>query len=81
MSGTEQESRKRHLAARVLASQAENAEELAVLLDMLGLSAAEGLAEPRPEDVAIPAQPRRSIAEREAARTLSSTLLGAATGH
>ncbi|WP_091369204.1 hypothetical protein [Actinokineospora alba] len=71
---------KRHRAARVLAGQATDAADLASLLDMLGLSAAEGLVPPadRPAPVIPPA--RRSVAERQAARALASTLLGPA-GH
>ncbi|WP_436498394.1 hypothetical protein [Actinokineospora sp. HUAS TT18] len=74
------EAQKRHLAARAVAANAADAAELAELLGMLGLTAQEGLAVSEPEP-APPRRRRRSVAQREAARTLSSTLLSAATGH
>lgn len=66
----------RHLAARALAANARDAAELAALLDMLGLTAAEGRTAPadRPTP-AVPAQPRPD----RATRRLAADLLAAVT--
>lgn len=67
----------RYLAARALAARARDAAELATLLDMLGLTAAEGRTAPvdRPAPV-VPAQPQP---DRRATRRLAADLLAAVT--
>jgi hypothetical protein len=67
---------RRHRAARVVAGQARNAEELVELLDMLGLTAEEGR-RPAPPTVntgPIPAPRHASAAERDLATTLLATV-------
>jgi hypothetical protein len=68
---------KRHRAARVIAANARNADDLAELLGMLGLTAAEGRFPPAP-DVDTPCIPGPRHPS-EADRDLATTLLCAVT--
>ena len=68
--------RQRHLAARVAAASAHDAADLAVLLDMFGLSAQDGKVEP-----ADPEPPRDTADEldhhRDVGTELALSMLGA----
>ncbi|PRX45930.1 hypothetical protein B0I33_10876 [Prauserella shujinwangii] len=64
----------RHRAARALAAHARDADELAELLQMTGLTAAEGRYEP-PADAERPEEAREPAADPEETRRLARTLL------
>lgn len=66
----------RHRAARVVAANARDASDLTELLDMLGLSAAEGRFPPAPDadTPPIPAPRHPSEAERDLATNLLSAV-------
>jgi len=70
---------KRHRATRVIAANVRDADELAELLDMLGLTVAEGRFPPVP-DTGVPAVPAPRHPS-EAERDLATTLLAAVTSH
>ncbi len=69
----------RHRAARSLAHHARDADELAVLLDMFGLTAEEGLAEPVAPPEPTPRKPALKLDATSACR-LSNLLLDAHHG-
>lgn len=66
---------RRHRAARVVAANARDTEDLTKLLDMLGLTAAEGRYPPVPAGRPVPAPRHPSEAERD----LAANLLAAVT--
>jgi hypothetical protein len=68
---------KRHRAARVIAANARGSDDVAELLDMLGLTAAEGRFPPAPDAGAPPIPAPRHPSEAE--RGLATTLLSAVT--
>jgi hypothetical protein len=59
---------RRHLAARTIAHHAHDAKDLAELLDMLGLTAAEGREPPRQQPVPPPREPAPKLDPRSACR-------------
>lgn len=68
----------RHRAVRVVAGAARDATELVELLDMLGLTAADGTHPPGPaQEVQIPAPRHASPVERDLATTLLTDLTNA----
>ncbi len=72
----------RHQAARTVAGHARDAADLAELLDMLGLTAAEGLEEPVEPPAEEPRKPVPRLAEQSACRLntmLQTVTRGAAT--
>lgn len=73
---------KRHRAARVIAANAQDADDLAELLEMLGFTTTKGRFAPAPIDAAptVPAPRHASEAERDLAITLLSEV-SQALGH